>query len=395
MQIAFIVIGCLMFLCNIASVYQAVIALFTFKKRVPYPSAAPKTRFAVVIPARNEENVIENLIGALKAQAYPADMFDIWVAVNNCTDGTRERVARLGARIFECESPVTRKGDALHQVIERLMEEGYDGYVFFDADNIPKEDFLARVNDAFCAGERFIKGRLVAGNAYESWVAGGFGLYHALMEWTYSRPHSAAGFSSNLVGTGVAVHREVFDALGGWNTSCFCEDTEFAAQATRAGYRVAWLPEAVSYDEQVAVFSTSLRQRRRWCRGTVEAARLMFFSMFSGDCPKKAMARDFGMLFLLSHTAPLAAILTVISLPFQPRAALLVSVVSAALSSVGIWLLAALMCRLSGFSLRRMWKTILLNPIFMISWVPLQVMALFLPVKQWSPIRHNGQSLQL
>ena len=105
MQILFIAFSALMAVLNIAAIYTGVIALFTFKKRRPYPDAAPETRFAVVIPARNEERVIGKLIDRLNAQHYPRDRFDIYVAINNCTDRTGE----IAARRFSgqcCHSPV-------------------------------------------------------------------------------------------------------------------------------------------------------------------------------------------------------------------------------------------------------------------------------------------------
>ena len=43
MQILFIAFAALMAVLNIAAIYTGVIALFTFKKRRPYPDAAPET----------------------------------------------------------------------------------------------------------------------------------------------------------------------------------------------------------------------------------------------------------------------------------------------------------------------------------------------------------------
>lgn len=247
MQILFIAFSALMAVLNIAAMYTGVIALFTFKKRRPYPDAAPETRFAVVIPARNEERVIGKLIDRLNAQHYPRDRFDIYVAINNCTDRTGEIAAAKGAKLLHCDNTHC-KGDVLHQALARLMPMGYDAYAFFDADNQPDAEFLQKMNDALAAGERVCKGRLKASNPYDSWVSGGYGLYHALMEWVYSRPHAAAGMSSNLVGTGFVVHRDVMDELGGWNTETICEDSEFAAICARIGVRIAWVYEALSYD---------------------------------------------------------------------------------------------------------------------------------------------------
>ena len=151
------------------------------------------------------------------------------------------------------------------------------------------------------------------------------------------------------------------------------------------------MPEALSYDEQVAKFGVSLRQRRRWCRGMVQCSRRLTGAMFSRSCPKKGMARDFGMLFITCHTAPLGMVFMFLSLPFLDWRMLLLNAIGAVLSLVGLMLGAILLCLLGGYPVRRMWKAIVMFPIFMITWFPLQLMALFVPVKQWSVIEHNGQ----
>ena len=379
---------------SLVAVYTGVIALFTFKKRKPYPKAAPKTRFLVLIPARNEERVIAHLIDALRKQNYPRELFDIVVAANNCTDRTAEIARAAGVSVFECEGQITCKGDVLHQAIERFIPEKYDAFAFFDADNLPDPEFLAAMNDALCAGERVCKCRLKAGNAFDSWVAGNYGIYHAMMEWVFSRPHAAAGFSSNLVGTGYVVHREVFEKLGGWNTKSMCEDSEFGAICASIGVRVAWVYEALSYDEQVTGFWTSMRQRLRWCSGMVEAAHYRLPSLLKRDVPKRGVALDFAMTFILAHTQPIAAVLMVLALPWYPGWMFLTMACSAGLSAIGIMLFSMLMCKLGGYPIGKMKLAILLSPIFMASWAPLQILALVKPVKRWSPIAHTGQEIK-
>ncbi len=379
---------------SLVAVYTGVIALFTFKKRKPYPKAAPKTRFLVLIPARNEERVIAHLIDALRKQNYPRELFDIVVAANNCTDRTAEIARAAGVSVFECEGQITCKGDVLHQAIERFLPEKYDAFAFFDADNLPDPEFLAAMNDALCAGERVCKCRLKAGNAFDSWVAGNYGIYHAMMEWVFSRPHAAAGFSSNLVGTGYVVHREVFEKLGGWNTKSMCEDSEFGAICASIGVRVAWVYEALSYDEQVTGFWTSMRQRLRWCSGMVEAAHYRLPSLLKRDVPKRGVALDFAMTFILAHTQPIAAVLMVLALPWYPGWMFLTMACSAGLSAIGIMLFSMLMCKLGGYPIGKMKLAILLSPIFMASWAPLQILALVKPVKRWSPIAHTGQEIK-
>lgn len=391
MQTVWLVLTALMTLLNVLCVYLGVIFFFTFKKRKAYPKAAPDTRFAVIIPARNEGQVIGNLIDALKKQDYPADKIDIYVAVNNTTDDTEAVAMAAGAKILRSVGAIACKGDALHQAVEQLLPMDYDAFAIFDADNVPDREFMQHMNDALAAGERVCKGRLKAGNAFESWVSGSYGLYHALMELSYSRPHSAAGFSSNLVGTAFVAHREVLEKMGGWNTFTMCEDTEFAAQSTRLGYRVAWVHDALSYDEQVEDFIVSLRQRHRWCYGMVQCARSMTRSMFSKECPKRGMAWDFGMLFIISHTAPTGFLLMLLSMPFQPKIMWLMMAACLVLAYFAMVGVAIFLCWYGGYPVRRMWKTIWMFPIFMASWGPLQLLALIVPVKSWSVIQHSGQ----
>lgn len=385
------ILTALMVLLNLFTVYLGITFFFTFRRRRSYPAASPDTRFAVIIPARNEGHVVGNLIAALRAQNYPSDKIDIYVAVNNTTDDTEAVCAAAGVNVILGEGKITNKGQVLHQAFEKLLSLEYDAFAIFDADNIPDPDFMQRMNDALAAGERVCKGRLKSGNYAESWVSGGYGLYHALMEWSFSYPHTAAGFSSNLVGTAFVAHREVLEQLGGWNTVTICEDTEFAAQATRIGHRVAFVYDALSYDEQVPGFVVSMRQRHRWCYGMIQCARRMTRSMFSRSCPKRGMARDFGMTFIISHTAPLGGLVGMAAMFFQPPFMLPFMAAGALLAFVATILLALFLCRYGGYPIRKMWPAILMFPIFLLSWGPLQLLALFVPVKTWSEIRHSGQ----
>lgn len=54
---------------------------------------------SVIIPALNCVHEVDACIEALRAQDYPAERFEIIVADNGSTDGTAERVARLGVRL--------------------------------------------------------------------------------------------------------------------------------------------------------------------------------------------------------------------------------------------------------------------------------------------------------
>lgn len=80
------VISALFFICY---TYQFLyIPLVLLKKRRPLPCPAAPHRYAVLIAARNEENVIAGLLDSLAAQTYDMSLVTVFVAADNCTDST-------------------------------------------------------------------------------------------------------------------------------------------------------------------------------------------------------------------------------------------------------------------------------------------------------------------
>lgn len=68
--------------------YYLLTGLMSWRRPMDYGRHPAGTRFAVLIAARNEELVIGPLINSLLEQEYPAELYDIYVIPNNCTDNT-------------------------------------------------------------------------------------------------------------------------------------------------------------------------------------------------------------------------------------------------------------------------------------------------------------------
>ena len=299
---------------KVFTIYFAAVAVFTLRRRRRRAQAKPQTRFAVIAAARNEEAVIGGFVRSVLNQDYPAELRDVYVIPNNCTDNTEAAARAAGANIIHCLGEVTGKGDALHQAFAQLMAKGYDAFVVFDADNILAPDYLARMNDAFAAGAMVCKSRTKAANPAAGPVAGCYGLYNACFDLIWNRPRAACGLSAKLIGTGFAVRREVLESLGGWNTRTIAEDAEFAVQLAGAGYRVEWVPEAVNYDEEPTSFLVSLRQRKRWCSGIMQVAKQEMVPLWRKDCPRPMLRWDSTMFLTAPFAQAVSGILLVSSL---------------------------------------------------------------------------------
>ncbi len=395
MELIHYILLTLSFSLKIFTLYFAVVAVFALLRRRSYPAAAPQTRFAVVIAARNEETVIGNLIYSLLNQDYPAELLDVYVVPNNCTDFTEAAAAAAGAKILHCLGPVSSKGDALHQAFAQLMPLGYDAFLVFDADNVLEPDYLARMNDAFASGAMVCKSQTRAGNPSASAVAGCYGLYNVCFELIWNRPRAACGLSAKLVGTGFGFRREVLERLGGWNTSTIAEDAEFAAQCAKAGIRVSWVPDAVNYDEEPTSFRVSLRQRYRWCSGVMQVAKQNVGKLWRSGVPRPMLRWDMTMFMLAPFTQAVSGLLLAASVAAGilngSAAAAIAALCGLGLYCVGGMALGVVLCVLGGYALQGMTKSILFFPVFMASWLPLQIVSLFRDNTQWRQVTHQGQ----
>ena len=371
------------------TLYTAIIgAFFLIPRKKPVPTV-PQTRFAVLIPARNEENVITALLDSLWNQSYPRELYDVYVIPNNCTDDTEGAARRAGAGVLPCLGEPRNKGDVLHQAFSQLMGK-YDAYCVFDADNVVDRNFLARMNDAVVRGAQAAKCRQVASNPYDSWVAGCYGLYIENFNLMYNRPRAFLGLSARLVGTGFMVTDQLMHRLGGWNTTSITEDAEFAAQCALNGVRIHYVPEAITYDEQPNSFRVSLRQRRRWSAGVQSTA---------NDYVCRLMKRPNFLrldvsIYLSNIYVQLLACIPVCHQLLKMPVFGIVRTLAVSLGTFWIGMVAtALFLTIAGHrNPVRMAKSILLYPVFTASWYPLHILGLIAKPKCWTPIPHVGKA---
>ena len=375
---------------KLASLYFLVVALFALKKPKPVARTNPKTKFACVIAARNEERVIGSLVESLLRQNYPRELFDVYVMPNNCTDHTALAAIRAGAKILRPRGDIHCKGDALHEAFEILLPRDYDAFCVFDADNFVEEHFLSRMNDAFCAGAKAAKGAMRVKNPEDGPLCGCYGLYFTCFDFFFSRARMNCGLSSKLVGTGFAVRRSVLERSGGWNSVTIAEDAEFAAYLAETGERVWFVPEAVTYDEAPAEIKVSLRQRRRWSSGVMDVAQARGGQLVSGIF-KAGGARALDMLLMLLQPYFQAGgfLLTSILLLSQPKLSQALALLPLSLLAgfLAMAVFARILTAIQGK--RADWRVIFLFPLFMASWLPLNLVSLVRRTRSWQEIEHG------
>lgn len=106
-----------------ATGYLAFLSLLSRRPRPPV-RPPPGLRFAVVIPAHDEEAGISSTIESLLAMDYPRELFSLLVVADNCSDATAERARLAGATVLVRDDITRRgKGFALAHAFSRILEE--------------------------------------------------------------------------------------------------------------------------------------------------------------------------------------------------------------------------------------------------------------------------------
>lgn len=383
-------------------IYYLVISLaglFTKSCQKQHP---PEMRFAIIIPAHNEEKVIGKLVKNLACLHYPRHLYDIYVVADRCTDRTAEVARKEGAVVWErFDYRNSGKGRVIEYALSRLgftrgKAHRYDAAVFFDADNLVSSNFLQSMNNRLLEGEKVIQSFVDSKNPNDSWVASTFSITFWLNNRFVLLARHNLGLSASLAGTGMCISKEVLNKIG-WSTVTLTEDLEFSIQALLEGYRTSFAVEARVFDEKPITFIASCRQRLRWARGQLNVALryippLLFKGLVEGDMAKIEGALRLLQLFVIAAGGLLVPItllkpelMTFTSIYQQVQARFpLINIILVVLP----YILPFLTLVLDRLPLKP-FRYFLLYPLFTVSWVPIVIFALFTwNNRQWVPTEH-------
>ena len=291
-------------------------ALIAHRKGFPAQSfIGPKTRFAVMVPAHNEERLLPRLLFSLTQMAYPKNLFDIYVVADNCSDRTAQVGREKGAFVFERSNEnEIGKGYALNWLLNQVQGTkvgSYDAYVILDADTTVRPQFLTVMNSHLLNGDLVIQGYYAVSDPGQSWSVGL--RYAALAVLHYLRPLGRCflGGGAGLKGNGMCFQADLYHQLR-WSGS-ITEDAELFSilaswEPQPKGIRVAFAPRAYLEAEMPVDLSAARMQNQRW-----ESGRRQVASTFLPILMKKAyknkslIALDAAFDFLIPPTSYLIA----------------------------------------------------------------------------------------
>ena len=334
---------------------------------------------------------------------------DVFVVADACTDKTAEEARKAGAITWE-RNDLARKGKSwvMDYGFNRILNEygdTYEAFVVMDADNLVAPNYLSVINQAFDAGYLVCTSYRNSKNFDSSWISSAYATWFMREAKFLNNARMMMGTSCAISGSGWMVSARIVKGMHGWDFHTLTEDIQFSTFCCAHNIQIGYAP-AEFFDEQPLTFKASWIQRLRWTKGFYQ----VFFS-YGTDLLKGIIKGQFASYDMLMTVAP-GMILTLLS-TFINGTYLLVgylshgfiatdaelalcsgSLVMTVFSMYIVFFILGVITTLSEhkhFHVKKRWRiftNLFTFPIFMITYVPITIVALFKKV-EWVPTKHD------
>jgi len=352
---AFMIVATL--LVTLRTLFVALLAQRHRLRHLSSPGAASvfQPPISIVIAAYNEEKVIARTLENLLHTDYTGAM-EIIVIDDGSTDRTAQMVAEIAdrdKRILLLRQNNLGKARALRAGFHHAAREIV---VTLDADTIFQPETISRLVQPM-ADEAIgaVSGHVKVGNQ-QTLVARFQDLEYTCGFNLDRRAYQQLDCITVVPGAASAWRRSAVTAAGGISSDTLAEDTDLTLCLHRAGYRIAYAPEAVAWTEAPESFSALARQRFRWAFGTLQC--LWKHRDLVGNPRYRALGwfslpSIWFFQILLVAISPLVDGLLIFYLFFDMK--LVIFLYLFAFLAMDL-LLAALACWMEGESLRAAWR---------------------------------------
>jgi cellulose synthase/poly-beta-1,6-N-acetylglucosamine synthase-like glycosyltransferase len=273
LSFAIALVGVVLLLPTVADLVSLIVAATAGKRTQPGSAALPRLLF--LVPAHDEELLIEACVRSLRELQYPAELVRVVVLADNCADRTAELSRAGGAECLEREDQVLRgKPRAIAWALERLPIEEFDTVIIVDADTVVDPLFAESLAASGPLRAKAVQAYHDVANPDETaltrmatvFAAGRYRLGFPLKQ--------RAGLNVPLMGNGMCIGTDVL-AEHGWTAFSICEDWELYAILTEKGVPIEFVPGVRLYSQEARSMQQSASQRKRWAAGKITVLSLL------------------------------------------------------------------------------------------------------------------------
>ena len=230
-------------------------------------------KVCVLIPAHNEEKVIRRTVEAMMKFDYPFEKLEILVINDGSSDKTGEIVELLGrtdSRIRCYNVPKGEGGKGKSRALNLgLKQTDAEIIAVYDADNQPLPNALK-----YLVAELLIHpdlgavlGNFRTINKDRTWLTRFVSIETLSFQAILQAGRWAMMKVATLPGTNFVIWKNLLDDLNGWDEEAITEDSELSIRVYMKGYKIKYIPFAVTLEQEPETLSVWAKQRTRWVRG--------------------------------------------------------------------------------------------------------------------------------
>ena len=231
-----------------------------------------KKRYCILIPARYESKVINNLLLSITKQTTKINPKDIYIIVESIKDKTVDIAKQYNMNIILRENlSLKRKGYALNDAVTYILKKQihYDAYFIFDADNILDKDFIKNMEKSINEGYDIGIGYRNTKNS-NTLVSASSALTFSMINTMLNERKNKYHNNLTISGTGYYIKGSIIEEWNSFPFHSLTEDYELTLYAILHNLTTTYNKKAIFYDEQPDNFNISLKQRTRWVKGYFE-----------------------------------------------------------------------------------------------------------------------------
>jgi cellulose synthase/poly-beta-1,6-N-acetylglucosamine synthase-like glycosyltransferase len=227
----------------------------------------------IMIPAHNEAKVIGKTVEAMLRLEYPADKLRILVINDGSTDETASIVqgyASSDPRVVLFSVPPGEGGRGKSRALNiGLRHVGSDIIAIYDADNTPAPNALRYLAAQLISDKELgaVIGKFRTVNKDATLLTRFINIetlsFQSILQAGRWQMHNI----STLPGTNFVIWTDLVRSLDGWDEEALTEDSELSIRIYEKGYKIKFIPYAVTYEQEPQEWKVWLRQRMRWVRG--------------------------------------------------------------------------------------------------------------------------------
>lgn len=232
---------------------------------------------SIMVPAHNEGVVIKRTAESLLSIDYPKDRYEIIIINDNSSDNSAEILKSVADKykgrnftVINTDKVTGGKGksNALNMAFNISVGEYM---VIYDADNTPEKNAVKYLVQTIDEDPKLgaVIGKFRCRNRKVNLLTAFVNIETLAFQWMSQAGRWQLMKLCTIPGTNFIIRKSLVEEMGGWDTKALTEDTEISFRLYMMGYKIKFMPLAVTWEQEPETLNVWFKQRSRWAKGNI------------------------------------------------------------------------------------------------------------------------------